>query len=388
MAGRGLVKAPISPTRRVSAPHARILHSFTAGACVLPYWILFLVFALGALQYGRRASPSGAPPAPFLGVASMLIVILVGLRFEVGADWATYIEIFDDARNLDWDELFGRGDPGYTFLNTLAHTVGLEVWSVNFVCALIFTFGLVKFARHQPNPWLAILVGVPYLIIVVAMGYSRQGVAIGLIMAAITEFERNRWIRFGLYILVAAAFHKTAIIILPLVAMTSTRHRAVIAAVIAVMGYLFYGWFLEAGVDKLVTNYLEAEYSSQGAAIRVAMNLVPAALILIYPKRFAMSEQQTRLWRNFAIAAFAMLALLIALPSSTAVDRIALYIIPLQLVVLSRVPDAFPSGDGGRNVQLMLAVILYSAVIQFVWLTFANHAEYWLPYQIYPLIGG
>ena len=82
-----------------------------------------------------------------------------------------------------------------------------------------------------------------------------------------------------------------------------------------------------------------------------------------------------------------MLGLLFALPSSTAVDRLALYIIPLQLVVLSRVPDAFPSRDGGRNVQLLVTIILYSAAIQFVWLTFANHAEFWLPYQFYPLLG-
>ena len=322
-----------------------------------------------------------------LGVASLLIAILVGFRYEVGADWETYIEIFDNARYLDWGDIFTRGDPGYEFLNHVAHALGIEVWSVNFVCALIFTFGLVKFARHQPNPWLAIVVGVPYLIIVVAMGYSRQAVAIGLIMAGITEFDKNRLIRFGLYILVAAAFHKTAIIILPLVAMTSTRHRIVIAGVVALMGYLFYSWFLEAGVDKLVTNYLVAEYSSQGAAIRVAMNLLPALIFLRYRKRFIMPDQQKRLWLNFALAAVAMLGMLFVLSSSTAVDRLALYIIPLQLVVLSRVPDVFPSRDGGRNVQLVLMVILYSAVIQFVWLNFANHAEYWLPYQFYPLVG-
>jgi hypothetical protein len=354
---------------------------------VLAYWILFTVFAAGALQYGRRASPTGVQTAPLLGVASLIIVAMVGLRFEVGADWETYIEIFDLSRHLDWDEIFTRGDPGYEFLNRLAHALDLEVWSVNFVCALVFTFGLVKFARHQPNPWLAILVGVPYLIIVVAMGYSRQGVAIGLIMAGLTEFDKGRIIRFGLYILVAAAFHKTAIIVLPLVALTSTRHRIVIAAVVALMGYMFYSWFLESGVDKLVTNYLLAEYSSQGAAIRVAMNIVPAAIFLLFQKRFAMTDQQKRLWRNFALTAFGLLALLFVLPSSTAVDRLALYIIPLQLVVLSRVPDAFPSRGGGRNVQLVIAMILYSAAIQFVWLNFANHAEYWLPFQFYPLFG-
>jgi hypothetical protein len=67
-------------------------------------------------------------------------------------------------------------------------------------------------------------------------------------------------------------------------------------------------------------------------------------------------------------------------PSSTAIDRLALYIIPLQLAVLSRLPIAF-----NRSGSLRLVIMAYSAGVLFVWLNFAKHAEYWLPYQFYPL---
>ena len=85
------------------------------------------------------------------------------------------------------------------------------------------------------------------------------------------------------------------------------------------------------------------------------------------------------MWRNFSLAAWLFLLLLMVIPSSTAVDRLALYIIPLQLAVLSRLPRAFDSG------LLRYAVMAYSALVLFVWLTFAKHADYWLPYQFYPL---
>lgn len=353
---------------------------------MLPYWLLFTLFAAGAVQYGRRPTP-GVQAAPFLAVAAILIVIIVGLRFQVGADWEAYVEMFDGARYLEFDDTMLRNDPGYLLINQIVYWIGLEVWAVNVLCALVFTFGLVKFSRRQPNPWLAVLVAVPYLIIVVAMGYSRQAVAIGLIMAGLTAVEKQSFVRFGMYIVVAATFHKTAVIILPLVALTAARHRAVIGAAVAVTGYFLYSWFLEAGMEKFSTNYLEEGLNSQGAAIRVVMNIVPAIIFLLYQKRFQLIEPQRQLWRNFSIAAVLMLALLFVLPSSTAVDRLALYIIPLQLFVLSRAPDAFPNRDGTRNTQLVLLVILYSALIQFVWLNFANHAEYWLPYQFYPLLG-
>jgi hypothetical protein len=144
---------------------------------------------------------------------------------------------------------------------------------------------------------------------------------------------------------------------------------------------LLYYLFVQASVDKLMTNYVEAEYQSQGAGIRVAMNLPAAILFLVYSKRFQLSEQQTKLWRNFSFGALFALGMLLFTNSSTAVDRLALYLIPLQMFVLGRLPSAFP--DRGRlNMQITMAVIVYSAAIQFVWLNYAANAFAWLPYQL------
>jgi hypothetical protein len=353
---------------------------------VLPYWILFTVFAAGAVQYGRQPTPR-IQAAPLLAAAGVFVVLLIGFRYNVGADWDNYIEVFDNLRYTEFGESLVLSDPGYMVLNWISHSIGFDVWFVNLICAAIFGFGFIQFAKQQPNPWLAGCVAVPYLIIVVAMGYTRQAVAIGLIMAGLAALEKQSIIKFAVYLTIAVTFHKTAVIVIPLVALTSIRHRFVIGALMALMGYMLYNWFLESSVDKFVTNYVDAEYNSQGAAIRVAMNLVPAAIFLLFQKRFGLAEGTRKLWRNFSIAAFFMLLLLFVLPSSTVVDRLALYIIPLQLYVLSRVPDVFPDKAGGRNSQVVLLVILYSAVVQFVWLNYATHAQYWIPYETYPLSG-
>ena len=69
--------------------------------------------------------------------------------------------------------------------------------------------------------------------------------------------------------------------------------------------------------------------------------------------------------------------------ASAAVDRISLYLIPLQMFVLSRIAEAFPDRKRA-NQQLVFLVILYSAAIQFVWLTYAFNANFWIPYQMTP----
>jgi hypothetical protein len=83
-----------------------------------------------------------------------------------------------------------------------------------------------------------------------------------------------------------------------------------------------------------------------------------------------------------SIAAFACLAMLAVTSASTAIDRLALYLIPLQIVILSRLPAYFAKSNA-EKIGLTALVVAYSAVIQFVWLNYAQHADYWLPYNNY-----
>jgi hypothetical protein len=348
---------------------------------VLPYWLLFSVFAAGAVQYQRRAA-MGRHAAPLLGVLTLIPLVMVGMRYEVGADWEAYTEIYSMVGYLRFGTAITMDDPGYALVNWVSYNLGFDLWFVNLVCAAIFSWGLWMFARRQPNPWLAFVVAIPYLVIVVAMGYSRQAVAIGFIMAAITAWDRRLLVRFGIYILLAVTFHKTAVLAVPLIALSATQNRMVTGAVLLGFSWLLYRYFLSESVDKMLVNYVEAEYNSQGAAIRVGMNLVPALLYLAFQRRFALSVSEQRMWRYFSFATLGTVVMLVVLASSTVVDRIALYLIPLQLFVLSRLPEAFPTKHRA-NVQLALCVILYSALIQFVWLNYAAHAEYWLPYKFW-----
>ena len=346
---------------------------------MFPYWILVAFFAGGAVL-SENARGDGRRVSIAFVIGGILIALMVGLRYEVGADWPTYKILFSYAAYSDLGRMISIGDPGYQLLSWTVRRMGVEIWLVNLVCGTIFAWGLMRFAQVQPNPWLAVLVAIPYLVTVVAMGYTRQATAIGILMAGLAAVHQGATtLRFAFYVLAAALFHKTAVVVLPLVVFSSEKNRLVnmLAGTLAI--YMFYSSFLADSVDKFVESYIETEYSSQGAAVRVAMNLVPAAAFFLFQRRLGFGTVERRIWFFHSVAAFVLLALLLVLPSSTAVDRLALYVMPLQIAVLSRFPLAFGPRMG------ILIVVLYSLAVEFVWLNFATHARYWIPYQVYPL---
>ncbi len=347
---------------------------------MLPYWLLFAVYASGSFAT-RRGAFEGRQVTPLFVAAGLFTALMIGLRSHVGGDWSAYVNMFQKFSLLNLDQTIYLSDPGYAVLNWMIAWLGGGLWLVNLLGGLIFAYGLGRFSREQPNPWLTALVAVPYLVIVVAMGYTRQGIAIGLIMVALSARNRKSVVRFLFFTVVAAAFHKSAIIVIPMLALTQTRSRLSTTAVLIVTAAIIYYLLIAGATDALMRNYIDEQYSSAGAYIRVPMNLVPGLIFLFNYRKFMMNEATRKLWRNFSLGAVVALVLLVTTPSSTAVDRISLYLIPLQMLVLGRLPYVVTTKRDSNILFVM--VIVYSAAIQFVWLNNADNRGSWLPYRFY-----
>lgn len=343
-----------------------------------PYWLFFALPLVGAL------SPSRLPRRQGLFVWTIVIVLLaigMGLRDEVGGDWHHYLAQFQTVSSLDFMGALRSGDPGYSLVSWAVAGLGGDLYAVNLVCALVLLAGTARFCRVQQKPWLALLVAVPYLLVVVGMGYTRQSVAVGLAMLGLVALGEGRVRAFVAWVAVAALFHKTAVLLVPIAALSVRRNRMWTGAWVAAAAVLMYWTLLQDDAEALWRNYVEADMESEGGMIRVAMNVVPALLLIIFRKRIVDDPQERRLWVLLAILALACVPFVSF--ASTAVDRMALYLIPLQMYVFSRL-HRVASGAQGRTV-LVLSVIGFYAAVLWVWLNYATHALYWLPYKFMPL---
>jgi hypothetical protein len=107
------------------------------------------------------------------------------------------------------------------------------------------------------------------------------------------------------------------------------------------------------------------------------MNFVPALLFFIFHKEWTKEYDDFAFWRIIAFGAIG--ALFMVGFASTAVDRMALYMIPLQIVVFGRLPLLAKGKVSMTNTVNF--ILFYYALVLLVWLSFATHAQYWLPYK-------
>jgi len=242
---------------------------------------------------------------------------------------------------------------------------------------MIVASGIVRFVRSLPLPWLALFVAVPYLIIVVAMGYTRQATALGFLLLALVSLKNREVHWFVFWVLIGAGFHKSVVLMLPIAALASTSNRfwslLWIGCVSLVGGYIF----VFDSVDRLWSSYVESDMQSDGGFIRVMMNAIPAILFLLTYKRMSLKEAEARLW--WWLSFFALVCIPLVMISSTATDRVALYLIPIQLFVFAKLPFLF--SDPKVRGLVVLGVGVYYTFVQVVWLLFASHAHAWLPYK-------
>tara|TARA_Y100000389_G_C17467288_1_gene526810 strand:+ start:4382 stop:5461 length:1080 start_codon:yes stop_codon:yes gene_type:complete len=355
------------------------------------YWLLFLIPAFFALiansrSPSRQASLHPTNLNPLWWAVIFVLTFFIGLRHEVGGDWVNYIYMLEKLALRPTSESFTlMSDPGYNMFGYISLKLGWGIYGVNLFCSLIFSIGLSVFCRNSPRPLLALTVSIPYLVIVVAMGYSRQGVALGLAMLGIVALIRSKKLKFVVMILIATSIHKSAFLLLPIAVLAATKNRFLIFLAFSILIGFIYSLFLSSAYESLIENYIDSQYGSQGAFIRLFMNAVPAIIFLIWRHRFNFHKHEEPLWVIFSYISLLLLFALYFTNASTALDRIGLYMLPLQLVIFSRLPEIFRT-SGYVNQWIVIGILVYYSLVLFVWLNFATHAGLWLPYKNFAFI--
>jgi hypothetical protein len=338
---------------------------------MITYWMAFLLPTLGGLTPLR---PDRTTRMIVYALVFLALTLFIGGRDVVGCDWDTYVGHYYTASQQTFVEALEQGYPAYSLLNWLAAQTGLDVHAVNTVCAAIFSFGLLSFMSRQPRPWLVLVAAMPYLIIVLAMGFTRQASAVGLLMLAFNAFVDKKLVRFLVLVALAGLFHSSAVALAPMAVFMRRGRVSPWFVGGAASAFLAFS-ILSNALDHYLYSYVQREYAAEGALYRLPLHVAAAAAVFLFRKRWFARFDDGRLYVILACAAALTFPFAFFLPVMA--DRMSMYLLPFQVAVAARVPDLVAVRY--RSITILGVVLAYGLSL-YVWLNYANHASCWLPY--------
>lgn len=343
------------------------------------YLSIYLAVAFVGLMTKTRGSQNLA-----LGAFGAFLLLFMGTRYETGCDYEAYQARFNSLyADPNYLSYLNLEEPGFHMLNRLVHDLGLDYMWLNVFGSLIFLVGLIRFVRVSPAPVLLLALLFPIIVIQLGMSGLRQALALSFLLHALVAFFQVRRLQAGIWILIAAQFHQSAYLFLPLAFMAGRQFSFKLAlASLVFLGpaaYLLLGERAEVYSERYIEQ-IYGENASGGAVLRYALAVLPCVLFEIYKKRARrLLPALYPLLRLFSLVTFALAPL--GILSTVALHRMTYYVLPMSLLifvctvmvmpkvhVLSRKWLALPAG--------MLAVYIVG------WFTGSKHAaSCYVPYD-------
>lgn len=313
-------------------------------------------------------------------IVLLLLFAFCAFRFEVGCDWSGYLNQWQAAGLLSSQGSQLQAEPAWWAMMRGIQNLGLSYPWLNVASAAIFFAGLHVLARRQPDPLGFLILLFPILIINIPMSGIRQGAAIGLMCVAFAAFVDKKLISFIIWTLVATAFHSSAIVFIlmtPLVHGGFSKKSLFLAGLCAVPGLLV---LLSGGVaEQAATRYIGTDVDAAGSVFRLGL-LLATALAYFWVLRRPWKPSFPKDYKLASVGALIMGAMIILVPISSVIgDRLGYYLVPVQAMILARIPY-LPF----RQPRALYSAIPYGVLglVFVVWASLSLHfAQCYIPYN-------
>lgn len=349
-------------------------------------YLLMLVFVTAMAYFGRRFGDQIIRRLSLFCVGGAL-VLFAGLRDRrVGTDTETYIRQFHASESFDI--VINRQDTGYYLLSWFArllsdsYAVLLLLISAIVVCCYMTTITRVV-KRYETALYLFVALSVYTFF----FNGARQGIAAAICFLAIPFLlERRLWPYIAL-VMVAATFHRTALVAVPLYWLASSRvglGRLIILGITTALTVAFLGIFVGLATEILSDKFSTyAEVGEGGGEVWVAF-LVGQGAMLYYFKRLVPDHDgwYARLLNIYLIGLVPALASTLTGVNPSGVLRLHLYFSSMAILLWPMVFQQF----GNNVLRLSFAVGFFSVTLAFFVMTtstFSRIAPYYINSSIF-----
>lgn len=316
----------------------------------------------------------------FWCVIFAVFLLFGGLRYRVGTDFESYCTIFENICK-DWDHvLYGGTERGYVWLNRILslYTTNPQ-WPIFVTNALICMFGLtciLKFSRFVPISLYLFYTTIYY------QGFNliRQGMACAVVLLAFGYARQRRLLASVLLILGASLFHRTALIVLPvLILMLFPYSQAMYFVYLAMASLAFFlreqinGFLLRFYPSAANTSdtYLYEEFSP----VQIILCLIYVILCFLYYKKLLQRDKRNILYINMSVLLLGLYTCFYWIPMW---GRLQLYFICFYALILPEVISC----EESRVLRTLYYAVIWGIMLFFYMVPVLSSGSGFWEYQI------
>lgn len=320
----------------------------------------------------------------FLALLWVFLVWFMGWRYETGCDFGGYLHRYTFALSGEFNllEVLSKPEPAFQFITLGLRAIGAEYFWINAISSIIIVTCFLIFCGYFRDSLMLGALLFPVMIVQLSMSGLRQGLACGFIMLAAIALQRCRPLMVAGLVVLAAQFHSSAIIFLPMAALAfrraSYKTMLACAAIAAPAAIQLLGDRVEVYQDRYFDD-LYGEIESRGAYVRYILIAIPTLMFLAGQKR--MKRAFPQYYRLFSFTAITALAILpIGLVNTVVLHRLIYYIMPLTILLF--VYQTWLLSIVNRTLEYRLLPIAIYGAYSLSWFVLSSHATLcYIPYK-------
>lgn len=209
-------------------------------------------------------------------VVIAFLIIFIGLRFWIGADYGIYFRAYHDlGQKLDSSDILKMITEGrkqvhmewlYLFFANITYEVGLSFYIFTFLLAIVsISIKYKAFTEHTIYPAFAMLLFMYPTLLISDGGQMRQGMAMGILLFSFRYIKERRLLMFLAIVYLAVSFHTSAAVFIiaywiVLIPMNSTRILIVVLVCMALSPLKLYQYV--SLLDSFVSTEIYSGFQS------------------------------------------------------------------------------------------------------------------------------
>lgn len=319
----------------------------------------------------------------------LIFFILSTFRWENGTDWDSYFQYYNWLTEIT---CIGYMEPGFTLLtsiNSVLFNYTSQLASIAFLSIIPIAW---KYKKISPYPLFSLFIW--YATTFANIFPVRQSIAIALFTMSWSYIERRKILHFCGIIVLAATFHITVLITLPIYFLWNKQFSVpmfilgiIIISCISVVGdkiisnvlYIVGGDLVKQKLEYYLENSTEnfgSAYSPTQVLIRGIINrsfiFFPIVFLL---NKIRLNDKELNSYINLYFYSFILF--LLVTPLSIALGRLCMYFDIIQAVII---PYIFTGNTNRINKCILFILIIGYFFIRFKGIVF-NYQDLYIPYN-------